>query len=713
MGQSSSFALLDEKVQQWVWRQGWSSLKDIQENSIPIVLSQKNDVIISAATAGGKTEAAFLPILTSILKDKSSFGYQVLYISPLKALINDQYRRLSDMTADMGIDVIPWHGDIDVSRKNRFLKNPNGIIIITPESLESFLINRTKYTTSAFAALKYIVIDELHSFIGKERGKQLQSLLSRIEHIANRHIPRIAMSATFSDYITVKSFLRDDQALPCSIPPQGESNHEIKLVVKTYIPTKEKNVIEDISKELFTRLRGSNNLVFANSRHETEEYAINLSDMSEENGVPNEFRVHHGSLSKIERETVEYELQQGIRPLTAICTSTMELGVDIGKVKSIAQIGSATSVSGLRQRLGRSGRRNEPSILRVFSTETGEGILFDLKANLVQNIAVIELLKEHKYETPNINSYHLSTLIQQLLSVIAQFGSFYPKEGWQFLCAKGAFKNVTSTMFLNLLKVLGNKGIISQLDNGQIIIGKEGEKQLKKPDFYVAFQSPKDYSVINKNNSKRLGTIQYLPPKGAQIVLSGRRWIVDGINERGQTIYVSQVKSGGKAFFSGEGAEIDRIIVEKMRDIYISSDTYPYLDIRTEANKYLEQARLCFNKNKLSSNSYLQYVNQDFFFTWGGWKINRTISLMAQLYLNKKCSFSALYIDNITFDDIKRIIAKGKPLEDEIAKLESRARKEYQKYDYLLPDDLLDKEYTRTYLDIDSSWELLNNCKFQ
>ena len=123
MGQtSSSFSLLDEKVQKWIWRQGWSSLKDIQENSIPIVLSQDNDVIISAATAGGKTEAAFLPILSSMLQDGVSFGYQVLYISPLKALINDQYRRLSDMTADMGIDVIPWHGDIDVSRKNKSLK---------------------------------------------------------------------------------------------------------------------------------------------------------------------------------------------------------------------------------------------------------------------------------------------------------------------------------------------------------------------------------------------------------------------------------------------------------------------------------------------------------------------------------------------------------------------------------------------------------------
>lgn len=714
MGQaSSSFDLLDVKVQQWIWKQGWSSLRDIQENSIPIVLAQKNDVIISAATAGGKTEAAFLPILTSILKDKISFGYQVLYISPLKALINDQYRRLLDMTADMGIDVTPWHGDIDMSRKNKSLKNPNGIVIITPESLESFLINQTKHTTSAFSKLKYIVIDELHSFIGKERGKQLQSLLSRIEHIANRHIPRIAMSATFSDYETVKSFLRDDGSMPCSIPSQGESNHEIKLIIKSYIPQIDKNITVEISKELFSHLRGSNNLVFANSRHETEEYAVKLSDISDENGVPNEFRVHHGSLSKIERETVESELQQGLHPLTAICTSTMELGVDIGKVKSIAQIGSATSVSGLRQRLGRSGRRNEPSILRVFSTEHVEGILYDLKANLIQNIAVIELLKEHKYEIPNINSYHLSTLIQQILSVIAQFGGFYPKEGWQFLCTKGAFKNVTPQTFLSLLKTLGDKDIISQLDNGQIIIGKEGEKLLKKADFYVAFQSPKDYSVINIDDSKRLGTIQYLPPKDTQIVLAGRRWIVEGIDKYGQTIYVSQIKSGGNAFFGGKEAEIDRIIVEKMLDIYTSQDSYPYLDTRTEADKHLEQARLTFKNYNLARFSYMEYEDRDLLFTWGGWKINRTISLIAQLYFNKICGFSALYVENITLNDIKKIISRGKPSEELLAKLELRARKEFQKYDYLLSDELLDKEYARTYLDIDSSWDILNTYAIQ
>ena len=204
-----------------------------------------------------------------------------------------------------------------------------------------------------------------------------------------------------------------------------------------------------------------------------------------------------------------------------------------------------------------------------------------------------------------------------------------------------------------------------------------------------------------------MGTIQYLPPKDAQIVLAGRRWIVEGINEYGQTIFVSQVKSGGKAFFGGEGAEIDKIIVEKMRNIYLSNDSYPYLDIHTEANKYLEQARLCFNNNELSNHSFLQYGNRDLFFTWGGWKINRTISLMAQLYLDKKCCFSALYIDNLTLDDIKTILGKGKPSEEVLAKLESRATKECQKYDYFLPDDLLDKEYARTYLDINSSWDVL------
>ena len=697
---SASFDLLDERVRRWIWRQGWTSLKDIQENTIPIVLTGDRDVIISASTAGGKTEAAFLPILTSILQSDITFGYQVLYISPLKALINDQYRRLSDMTAEMGIDVIPWHGDIDAARKNRSLKNPNGIVIITPESLESFLINRERFVIGAFSSLQYVVIDELHSFIGTERGKQLQSLLSRIEHVTRRHIPRIAMSATFSDYDAVKYFLRSDGSMLCAIPPKGESNHEIKILVKEYIASKDADVTVPISQEIYNNLRGSNNLVFTNNRAEAEEYAVQLSDMCEEKGVPNEFRVHHGSISKIERESVERDLQKGEHPVTAFCTSTLELGVDIGKVKSIAQIGTAISVSGLRQRLGRSGRRNEPSVLRVFSVERNDdGLLHDLRSSLVQNIAVIELMREHRYETPSINRFHFSTLVQQILAVIAQFGGFYPKDGWTLLCHKGAFKNVTPELFLELLKSLGEKDVISQLNTWQIVVGKLGEKILKSPDFYVAFVSPIDLTVINKANSKRIGMIQYVPQVGKVIKLSGKRWLVESFDEATSKIYVSHIKSGGKAMFAGDGIDIDRIIVEKMREIYLTDTIYPYLDERTGAKEHLNKSRIFFNHNNLGESSFLQYGNENYFLNWVGTKANRTLALLAQYCLNKQCDYGSFYVSNLTAEDVERLLHANQPNVVELASMLPRQLKTFQKYDYLLSDKLLNIEYSNTYLD--------------
>ena len=166
------------------------------------------------------------------------------------------------MTSGTDVEVTPWHGDIDASRKVKALKKPSGILIITPESLESFLINRNTAVKTAFGGLKYIVIDELHAFIGNERGKQLQSLLSRIELITGIKPPRIAMSATFSNYDKVKSFLRPDRSFPCEIPSQGNGNHETRILVKEYIQQADKDVDGKIAEEIYTKLRGSNNLVF-------------------------------------------------------------------------------------------------------------------------------------------------------------------------------------------------------------------------------------------------------------------------------------------------------------------------------------------------------------------------------------------------------------------------------------------------------------------
>ena len=705
---SSSFELLHEKVQNWIWRQGWTSLKEIQENTIPIVLKGDCDVIISAATAGGKTEAAFLPILSNILsEDFGSSGYDVLYISPLKALINDQYRRLLDITKDLNINVTPWHGDISISIKNKSVKNSSGILIITPESLESFLINRFSDVNSVFGKLRYIVIDELHAFIGNERGKQLQSLMSRIELITRKTTPRIAMSATFSNYDSVKHFLRQDEALECFIPNQGDSKHEIRLIIKNYL--QEECTEKEICNEIFTKLRGTNNLVFANSRSETELYAVLLRDMSDKLCVPNEFHIHHGNLSKIERENVEKELQLGHTPITAICTSTLELGVDIGKVKSIAQIGVANSVSSLRQRLGRSGRRNELSILRIFSVENTESssLLYDLRTNLVQNIAVVELLREHKYESPNIGKFHLSTLIQQILSMLASYNGFYPKEGWDFLCNKGAFKNVTPTLFLMLLKSLGEKKVISQLYNGQIIIGKEGEKLLGKLDFYTAFTIPDNFIVISLSDSRTLGEISYLPEIGSVIILAGRRWQVNNIDTKRNRIYVNLAMSGGYVYFDINGTEIDGIITQKMKEIYLDNTTYPYLDCKTGCHTELYIARDFLKNNNMDKSPFVKYEDKSILITWMGAKINRTVSLIYEYIFGEGVAYNELMLIDVTLENIQTILSHNKPTVEQLSTLVSRDYKIKQKYDYLLSDELLNLEYGSTYLDIENAWNLL------
>lgn len=702
--QSSSFELLHDSVRNWVWRQGWSSLRDIQENTIPVVLQRDCDVIISAATAGGKTEAAFLPILSHLLSNPSQ-GFDVLYVSPLKALINDQYRRLLDMTSGTSVVVTPWHGDIDASRKARALKNPSGILIITPESLESFLINRNASVKKAFGGLKYIVIDELHAFIGNERGKQLQSLLSRIELITGNTPPRVAMSATFSNYDKVKSFLRPDGSFQCMIPSQGDSSHETRILIKEYLQRYDKDVEKEIADEIFTKLRGSNNLVFTNSRVAAEGFAVRLGDRCEAECVPNEFRVHHGSLSKIEREAVEQELQRGQTPVTALCTSTLELGVDIGKVKSIAQVGVANSVSGLRQRLGRSGRRDEPSILRVFSIENEEasGWLYDLRANLVQNIAVIELLREKVYEAPVIDKPHLSTLIQQILSLVASFSGFYPKEGWEILCNRGAFRNISSKIFLDLLKCMGKRGLLSQLNTGEIIVGKEGERLLRRLDFYTAFVAPVDYDVINTDGGNRVGMIQSLPEVKQQIILAGKRWVILRVDEKSRSIYVSRIKSGGGISFSSDVPEIDEIITRKMRDIYMSDELYPYLDIASGSHQELVKAREYFIENKLN----MKFYAGNSLFTWAGAKVNRTIALMCKLRLKKNLDYNHLMVYGITPQDIAVILSQKQPSGDDLAALVPRYEKEKQQYDHFLSDDLLNHEYASTYLNAGKAWELL------
>lgn len=269
-----AYKLLDHRVQKWLFKQGWPDLREIQKKSISPILEGKSDVLISASTAAGKTEAFFLPACSAIADDIDGFG--ILYISPLKALINDQYRRLESLCDLLDMPVVPWHGDSPQSIKNKAKKNPRGVLLITPESLESLLIRDPRWVKSAFSSLKYIVIDEFHAFIGSERGHQLLSLLNRVEHLLGRYsnpVPRVALSATLGELEKVPPLLRPNGALPCALITDEKHKSQLSIKVHCYI---EPIITEEddqrysaeyqICQKLFELCRGDSHLVFANSR---------------------------------------------------------------------------------------------------------------------------------------------------------------------------------------------------------------------------------------------------------------------------------------------------------------------------------------------------------------------------------------------------------------------------------------------------------------
>ena len=175
MSESQGFNRLHKGVQRWIWTQNWTSLRDIQEQAIESILNADCDHIISASTAAGKTEAAFLPAC-SRLADQNVKGFGILYLSPLKALINDQYRRLQSLCESINMPVTPWHGDVLQSVKDKQRRKPQGILLTTPESLESMLLNQASWSMKAFSLMQYLIVDEFHAFLGSERGANFSRL---------------------------------------------------------------------------------------------------------------------------------------------------------------------------------------------------------------------------------------------------------------------------------------------------------------------------------------------------------------------------------------------------------------------------------------------------------------------------------------------------------------------------------------------------------
>lgn len=723
---SLAFTQLDPRIQKWIWEKGWSELRDVQELAVPVILKGASDVVLAAATASGKTEAAFLPMLTRLL---AAGGGVIIYISPLKALINDQWGRLEGLCEILEIPVYPWHGDISASRKRGFFRKPDGVVLITPESLESMLINHGSQLGSIAQHILYVAVDELHAFIGSERGKQLQSLLHRLEIAAKRYIPRVALSATLGEMRLAAEFLRPGGGQQTTIIESQDSSQELKLLVKGFVNSAPQveakedagrgdSELEDlvtggelaISEHLFAALRGRNNLVFPNSRRNVELFADLLRRRCEREHLSNEFWPHHGSLSREIREETERMLKQGERPATAICTTTLELGIDIGSVASVAQIGPPPSVASLRQRLGRSGRRNDPAILRCYCVEepvdVQSPVADQLREGLVQAIAVIELLLEKWYEPPRTGGLHLSTLVQQLLALIAQHGGLTAQQAFMVLCSAGPFRSVSGDRLAGLLRTLGDRDIIVQTDDGVLLHGGLGEKLVNHYTFYAAFATEEEYHIVTQGRS--LGSLPISKPltEGSYVIFAGRRWSVTSVDNQQKVITVVPAGAGKPPTFGGGAGIVHDRIRAKMLELYQAKTIPGYLD--KTAQSLLVEGREAFGRHELAHRRILQMGTNVQLFPWKGDVVHNTITLML-----RRCGFRALGegLCIVVLDSERAAVGDAVSeiaMETDLSAIDLAsgvATKFREKWDWVLPDELLCEGYAAEMLDVEAASE--------
>ena len=721
--ESRAFYLLAEKLRRWVWEQGWTALRDAQERAIPPIIAGETDVIVAAATATGKTEAAFLPICSRLLS-KENHNACVLYLSPLKALINDQFSRIEQLCESLDILVHPWHGDISGSKKQRFLKYPKGILLITPESLESLFVNNGSAIPQIFDKLLYVVVDELHHFIGSERGRQLQSLLHRIEFAVKRRIPRIGLSATIGDMQLASQFLRHDSSLETEMIISNVAAQELKLLLKGYVrsrptlspmePDEAENQSDgglvNIGVDIFKALRGNSNLIFANSRNRVEFFADRLRCMCEEHHVPNEFWPHHGSLSKELREDAEAAIKDKTRPVNIICTSTLEMGIDIGAVVSIAQVGVPPSVASMRQRLGRSGRKEgDPAILRIYIQEnelTGQTTAPTdcLRMGLVQTIAMVNLLLEKWYEPPPSGGLHLSTLTQQILSLIAQYGGVTALQAHNVLCKTGPFSQVTQQMFADFLRSLGTSKLITQARDGLLLHGELGEKIVNHYTFYTAFSTPEEFRLIS--GSRTLGSLPIDRPlsEGSFLIFGGRRWLVLDVDSKKKIISLAPAKGGRAPIFGGEAGCVHDRIRQEMFTVYMEKSIPVFLD--AQAKELLAEARDNFRQFGLAETRILNHGNTTYLFCWRGDRVMDT--LVTLLKMKKKMILNegiALAVSGTSQEEVRSIlqefVAAVPPDPFELAR--TVANKAREKYDHFITDELLSADYAALRIDIEGA----------
>lgn len=617
-----AFELLSEPIRKFIRDKGWEQLRSIQTAAIQRISTSDDNFILVSRTASGKTEAAFLPLLSKI--DFNQTGVQILYISPLIALINDQFYRIEELCKNLEIPVTKWHGEANRTIKNNLLKNPSGIVLITPESLEAMFVNKPYNVKQLFANLKYVVIDEIHSFIGTDRGTQLKSILSRLQNVNKSSFSIVGLSATMSEenkFIEVKEFTGNPEKTTILI---DRTSKEINTAFR-FFKSDTQELPLALLKDLYLETKDDKVLIFPNSRGRVEEVAVKLKKISDRVKGHSNYFSHHSSVDREVREYIEFFAKNNKRENFCIsCTSTLELGIDIGTVDEVVQIDATHSIASLIQRVGRSGRKDgKNSSLFLYATD---------QWSLLQAVACWLLYEEKFIEPPDKNEKPYDILVHQALSITKGHSGLLISDLLHELKENAAFKQIELLEIQEIIEHLIGLDFLEKLQN-EVIIGVEGEKIVNSRDFYSVFKTEENFKVVHKGNA--IGAIPISPQvmEDQNILLAAKVWKIIFVDHKAKKIEVIPANDGKKPMFFGSGSIVYHKVREKMFEVLYSDAEYDFLD--EESLKEIEIMRKDFSifdiKNMESDRPLLIAERNLEFYTFTGTKVNRTIALLLNL----------------------------------------------------------------------------------
>jgi ATP-dependent helicase Lhr and Lhr-like helicase len=614
-----SFDLLSEPIRKYIRDKGWEQLRPIQNAAIARILTTNYNYILASRTASGKTEAAFLPILSKV--DFNEAGVQVLYVSPLIALINDQFYRVEELCKNLEIPVTKWHGEANKSAKERIIKDPSGVVLITPESIEAMFVNRPHNVKQLFSNLKFMVIDEIHSFIGTDRGMQLKSLLSRLQEINVGSFTIIGLSATIGDYNEAKKFTGDELNTKVLL---DKTSKEINTVFR-YFKGYGSELPLELLKNLYLETKDNKVLIFPNSRGRAEEVAVKLKKISERVGGHPYYFSHHSSVDREVREYVEYFAKNNdYKNFCISCTSTLELGIDIGNVDEVVQIDATHSIASLIQRVGRSGRKDGAmSNLFLYATD---------QWSLLRSLACWLLYKEGYIEPPAIYEKPYDLLLHQALSIVKGYSGLRITELISKLKKNFVFKEIGEDEIAAVIDHLISTDLLEKLQQ-EVIIGIAGEKMVNSRDFYAMFKSEENFKITNAGNT--IGELPFSPQikENENILLAAKIWKITYIDFEAKKVEVIPANDGKPPMFFGGSGIVDRRIREKMLEILYSKDEYEFLEVSaSEELRIMRNDYSVFDIKDLQHDRPLLVSEKKLaLYTFTGTKIERGIELLLKI----------------------------------------------------------------------------------